>query len=470
MGKETMAEKYDLVVIGAGPGGYVAAIRAAQLGMSVACIEKEPALGGTCLRVGCIPSKALLESSERYAQAQHAFAEHGIKAEVALDLHALLKRKDGIVSKLTKGVAGLFKKNRIARYEGAGRISGGGKITVEGKNSAALQAQHILLATGSVPAPLKGVELDGGSIGTSTEALSYPEVPGHLVVIGAGYIGLELGSVWARLGARVTVLEYLDRILPGMDPDIATTAKKLFVKQGIEFRLGAKVAGARKEGNACVVEIEGEDTLSCDKVLLSTGRIPFTAGLGLEEAGVQVDKSGRIIVDKHYATSAAGIYAIGDVMTFSDWTPPMLAHKAEEEGVACVERIATGYGHVNYSAIPAVCYTHPEIASVGQNEAALKEAGISYKAGTFPFMANGRALALGEVDGLVKVLASADTDRVLGVHILGPRAGDLIAEAAAAIEFGASSEDIARTCHAHPTLAEAVKEAALAVDGRTLNF
>jgi len=457
--------QHDLVVIGAGPGGYVAAIRAAQLGLNVACVEKEPSLGGTCLRVGCIPSKALLESSEKYHEAREELKRHGVKlAGVELDLQAMLKRKNQVVTALTKGVEGLFKKNKVSRYQGNARIEGPGKVSVEGEEKAEIEAKHILIATGSHSAPLKGVELDGDRIGTSTEALDYPEVPGHLVVIGAGYIGLELGSVWKRLGAKVTVLEYLERILPGMDDELAREALKLFAKQGLEIQLGARVTAARVEGNQCVVEREGGEPLRCDRVLLAVGRLPYTEGLGLESVGIELDEKGRIPVDERFATSAEGVFAVGDVIR-----GPMLAHKAGEEGVACVEHLVTGFGHVNYDAIPGVVYTRPEIASVGKTEEQLKEEGIEFRKGTSPFLANGRARSLGQTAGFVKVLADAETDRILGVHILGPRAGDLIAEAAVAIEFGASSEDLARSCHAHPTLAEALKEAALAVGQRAIH-
>ncbi len=457
---------YDLVVIGAGPGGYTAAIRAAQLGLKTACIEKESALGGTCLRVGCIPSKALLESSERFHEAQHAFAEHGIKASVELDLPTMLARKDGIVKGLTDGVAYLFRKNKVTRYAGTGRIDGPGQVSVVSTDGETrLTAKNILIATGSNVATLPGIELDWDRIGGSTQALDYQDVPGHLVVIGAGVIGLELGSVWSRLGARVTVLEYLDRVLAGVDAEIAKEARKVFEKQGIEFRLGVRVTGARVDGEQCVVEYEGGEPITCDRVLLAVGRRPNTDGLGLENIGIETDRRGCIPVGAHFATEADGVYAIGDVIA-----GPMLAHKAEEEGVACVEHIATGYGHVNYDAIPNVVYTHPEIASVGRTEEQLREDGVEFRKGKFPFKANGRARALNSTDGFVKILADAKTDRVLGVHIIGPRAGDLIAEAAVAVEFGASAEDIARSCHAHPTLAEVVKEAALAVDGRTRNM
>ena len=461
-----MSTKFDLIVIGAGPGGYVAAIRAAQLGWNVACIEKVPALGGTCLRVGCIPSKALLESSERFLETSKELAAHGIKVgSVQLDLPAMLKRKDGVVKGLTDGVAFLFGKNKITRYLGTGRITALGRVIVEGDaEPVELEADKILIATGSSVAKLRGVETDGERIVTSTEALSFSEVPAHLIVIGAGYIGMELGSVWRRLGAQVTVLEYFDRILPGMDHETSDEAQKLFKRQGFQFKLGVKVTGARVEGDGCVVECEGSEPFLGDRVLVAVGRVPNTEGLGLESVGIAPDGRGRITVDQHYATTAPGIYAIGDVIP-----GPMLAHKAEEEGIACVEGLITGYGHVNYDAIPAVAYTNPEIASVGKTEQELEKAGVKFRKGVFPFRANGRARALGQIDGKVKILADAATDRVLGVHIIGPRAGDLIAEAVVAIEFGASSEDIARCSHAHPTLAEAIKEAAFAVDGRAIH-
>jgi dihydrolipoamide dehydrogenase len=456
--------QHGLLVIGGGPGGYVAAIRAAQLGLNVGCIEQEKALGGTCLRIGCIPSKCLLESSELYYEASQGLGEHGlILGQVGLDIQKMLARKDSVVKLHTGGVDSLFRKNKIRRYTGHARLAGPGRVQVEGGEE--IQAPRVILATGSKSATLPGVELDGDRIGTSTEALSYPEVPKHLVVIGAGYIGLELGSVWRRLGAKVTMVEYLDRILPGMDSGIASEAHRLFVKQGLEFRLGMKVTGARMRKGKCIVECEGAEPIECDRVLLAVGRTPNTDGLGLESVGIQLDDKGRIPVDERFATSAEGVYAIGDVIR-----GPMLAHKAEEEGVACVEGIVTGHGHVNYDAIPAVVYTHPEIASVGKTEDELKESGREYRKGEFPFRANPRARTLGQIEGRVKILADAKTDRILGVHILGPRAGDLIAEAAAAIEFGASSEDIARTSHAHPTLAEAIKESALAVAGRTINL
>jgi dihydrolipoamide dehydrogenase len=458
--------QHDLLVIGAGPGGYIAAIRAAQLGLNVGCIEKEPALGGTCLRVGCIPSKAMLESSEKYVEATKHLAAHGVKVTGAeLDLPTMLTRKDSVVKGLTDGVAFLFKKNKITRYAGTGSFTGPKTVKVVGaEGETEITATNIIIATGSRVAPLRGVELDYDIIGTSTEALAYPSVPEHLVVIGAGVIGLELGSVWRRLGAKVTVLEYFPFILPGIDREIANEAQRIFKKQGIEFHLGVKVTGAKVVDGKAIVEAEGKEPFTADRVLLATGRLPNTEGLNFEAAGLTLDERGRVPVDHHYKTAVDGIYAIGDVIA-----GPMLAHKAEEEGVACVEGIVTGYAHVNYNAIPGVVYTDPEIAGVGQTEEQLKEAGIEYKKGTFPFIANGRARALMQTDGKVKILADAKTDRILGIHILGPRAGDLIAEAAAAIEFGASTEDIRRTSHAHPSLAEAIKEAAFACDRGALS-
>jgi dihydrolipoamide dehydrogenase len=458
--------EHDLVVIGAGPGGYVAAIRAAQLGLNVACVEKESALGGTCLRVGCIPSKALLESSELFREAGHKLKEHGVQVgDVRLDLAAMLQRKERVVATLARGVEALFKKNKVTRYSGHGRILGPGALTIKTETETLdLKAKNILIATGSKSAALPGVNLDGDRIVTSTEALSFSAVPEHLVVIGAGAIGLELGSVWRRLGAKVTVLEYLKRIVPGVDAEIAAEAQKVFQRQGLEFRLGTKVNSARTDGDACLVECEGAEPIRCDRVLVAVGRVPNTEGLGLEKTGITLDQRGRIPVNEHYATNVPGIYAIGDVIP-----GPMLAHKAEEEGIACVEHIVTGHGHVNYDAIPNVVYTQPEIASVGRTEEQLQEANIDYRKGLFPFRASGRAQTLGQTEGKVKVLAHAKTDRILGVHILGLHAGDLINEAAVAIAFSASSEDLARSCHAHPTLAEALKEAALAVDSRAIH-
>ena len=487
----------DLLIIGGGPGGYTAAIRAAQLGLSVGVVEREAILGGTCLRVGCIPSKAMLESSERYYETRHALAQHGVKVgAVEFDLQTMLGRKDQIVTTNGRGIDSLFKKHKITRYAGHGRIVALGKVVVETRRPSSsspspltgegrgegeaeqkgtvpiappqateLTAKHILIATGSKPATLPGIALDGDRIGTSTEALSYPDVPKHLVVVGGGYIGLELGSVWSRLGAKVTVLEFLDRIFPGTDGEIARDAHVLLQKQGIEFRVGSRVTAARAEKDKCIVECEGAAPLECDRVLIAVGRVPYTEGLGLESVGIRLDAKGRIPVNDHFETSAAGIFAIGDCIP-----GPMLAHKAEEEGVACVERIVTGYGHVNYDVIPAVIFTQPEIAAVGKTEDELQAAKVAYRKGIFPFRANARARTLGQTDGKVKILADATTDRILGVHILGPRAGDLIAEAAAAITFGASAEDLARTCHAHPTLPEAIKEAALALDERAINI
>ena len=466
--------EFDLIVIGAGPGGYVAAIRAAQLGMKVACVEKEAALGGTCLRIGCIPSKALLEASAHFHEAAHSLGRFGVKVgSVELDLPAMLQHKDNVVKANTKGIDGLFKKAKIARYLGHGRLAGNGKVTVEGGGSAAetLSGKNILIATGSKVAMLPDVKVDGKTVGTSTEAIAYTEVPGHLVVIGAGAIGLELGSVWSRLGAKVTVLEFLDRILPGMDAEISAEAQRILAKQGLEFRLGTRVKSVKVEGGGskapagALVECDGTEPIRCDKVLVAVGRVPNTENLGLEALGIKTDTRGRIPVDEKYATTVPGVYAIGDVIP-----GVMLAHKAEEEGVACVEGLAGKYGHVNYNAIPNVVYTHPEIASVGKTEEELKADGVAFKKGSFPFLANGRARAMAQTEGRVKVLADASTDRILGVHIIGPRAGELIAEAVVAMEFGASSEDIARTSHAHPTLAEALKEAALGVDGRSIHI
>lgn len=458
--------KHDLVVIGAGPGGYVAAIRAAQLGLNVGCVEKEPLLGGTCLRVGCIPSKALLESSEQYQSARVALAQHGISVDnVRLDLRQMLKRKDQTVESLTKGVDTLFRKNKVTRYQGHGRFNGLERVGVtNGNETTELHTQHTIIASGSVPAPLKGVELDYERIGTSTQALAYDEVPKRLVVIGAGYIGLELGSVWARLGSEVIVIEYLDRVLPGMDLDLAREAEKAFRKQGMEFRLSTRVTAARRKGKGCVVEVDGAAPIECDRVLLAVGRAPNSKDLGLEAIGLKLDAQGRIPVDDQFRSSVPNVYAIGDVIR-----GPMLAHKAEEEGCACVEGIVNGYAHVNYNAIPGVVYTEPEIAAVGQTEQQLAEAQVPYKRGVFYFRGNARARALASVEGFCKMLAHRDTDRILGVHIIGPRAGDLIAEAAVAIEFGASAEDLGRASHAHPTLAEVLKEAALAVHERAIH-
>jgi dihydrolipoamide dehydrogenase len=463
-----VAARYDLAVIGAGPGGYVAAIRAAQLGLRVACVEKEAELGGTCLRIGCIPSKALLDSSELYWQARRHFGVHGIVTEgLALDLAALMARKDGVVRGLTGGVAGLFKKHGVTHVRGRARVTGPGLIHVQGPEPSTLEAARILIATGSEPAPLPGCATDGVHIVTSEEALAFDEVPARLLVIGAGAIGLELGSVWARFGAEVHVVELLDRIVLGMDLELARALQRTLEKQALAFTLGASARKAVVEDGRVSVTIEspkGTTTEIFDRVLVAVGRRPYTRDLGLEALGVATDAKGRIPVDGTFQTSLPGLFAIGDVIA-----GPMLAHKAEEEGIACVERMAGLAGHVNYEAIPSVVYTWPELAGVGRTEEECRAAGLPVKVGSFPFMANGRARAAQERDGLVKVIAAAGSDRILGVHILGPRASDLIAEAVVAIELGASAEDIARTCHAHPTFTEAVREAALAVDGRSLH-
>lgn len=458
--------QHDLIVIGGGPGGYVAAIRAAQLGQNVACVEREPMLGGTCLRVGCIPSKALLESSHLFEQTGK-LAERGVMvSKVQLDLAAMLQHKQRTVQSLGGGIDMLFKKHKITRYLGHGRLDGPGRVVVETKDGPQeLTARHVLIATGSVPASLPGIDFDGDRVVSSTEALSFPEVPKQLVVIGAGYIGLELGTVWRRLGSQVTVFENLDRILPGMDGETAAEAFKIFKKQGLTFQLSSKVTGVKVSRKGCEVSIDGQEPMKADRVLMAVGRRPNTEGLGLETCDIQPNSRGFIPVGTHFETTHEGVFAIGDVIGGA-----MLAHKAEEEGVACVEHLYTGWGHVDYDTIPGVVYTEPEIATVGKTEEALQEAGVAYRKGVFPFLANSRARASGHPEGRVKMLADAKTDRILGVHIIGAHAGELIAECAAAMAFGASSEDIARTCHAHPTLAEAVKEAALAVDGRTINF
>ena len=458
---------HDLVVIGGGPGGYVAAIRAAQRGLSAAVVERAPKLGGTCLRVGCIPSKALLESSHKYEEATHDLAAHGVQVGgVTLDLATLMQRKDEVVSTLAKGIEALLKKHKVARYAGTGRLAGPGKVAVTAADGSVttLEAPRVILAVGSVPVVLPGIAADGDRVGTSTEALAFPEVPAHLVVIGGGYIGLELGSVWRRLGSRVTVLEYADRILPGIDGDIAAEALTLFRKQGLDIRLGVKVTSARADGAGCLVEIEGGEPIRCDRVLAATGRRPATDDVGLETVGIQTDRRGFIPVDDQFRTSAAGVWAIGDCIP-----GPMLAHKAEEDGVACADGMTGGWAHVDYDLVPAVVFTHPEIAAVGRTEEQLAAAGVNFKKGVFPFRANGRARTLGDTTGKVKVLADATSDRVLGVHIIGPEAGNLVAEAAAAMSFGATAEDIARVCHAHPTLPEALKEAALAVAGQAIH-
>ena len=463
-----MSDQYDVIVIGGGPGGYVCAIRAAQLGLRTACVERRATLGGTCLNIGCIPSKALLQSSENFEEASHAFADHGVMIDsVKLDLHRMMARKGDVVSANVKGVEFLFKKNKVDWIKGSGRIAAPGKVDVDGTT---YDAKHIVIATGSESLTLPGVDVDERSIVTSTGALELDQVPRHLAVIGGGYIGLELGSVWKRLGAEVTVIEYLDRLVPGMDAEIAKTFERVLGKQGIKFRLGTKVTSARKGNEGVTLTVEPAkggpaEQILADVVLVSLGRRAYTGGLGLAEAGVNLDDRGRVVVDTHYDTNVPGIHAIGDVIA-----GPMLAHKAEEEGVALAERMAGQAGHVNYDVIPGVVYTWPEVASIGRTEDDLKKAGVSYKVGKFPFTANGRARAMGSTEGFVKVLADSETDRILGAHIIGPDAGGLIAELATAMEFGASSEDVARTCHAHPSLSEAVKEAALAVEGRALHI
>ena len=464
---------YDLVVIGAGPGGYVCAIRAAQLGMKVAIVEKRKTHGGTCLNVGCIPSKALLHASEMFEQAGHDFANLGVVVgKPKLDHAALMKHKDDTVGANVQGVAFLLKKNKVTALFGTGVVQGAGKVevTAEDGSKQVLETKNIVIATGSDVAAPPGVKVDFDEkiICSSTGALSLEKVPGKLLVIGAGVIGLELGSVWRRLGADVTVVEYLDRILPGMDGEVAKTFQRMLEKQGVKFHLSSKVTTiekAKKGGKVVFEPVAGGDaqTLEADVVLVATGRRPYTDGLGLEAAGVATER-GRVTIDAHFRTNVAGIYAIGDVVR-----GPMLAHKAEDEGVAVAEIIAGQHGHVNYEVIPGVVYTTPEIAAVGATEDDLKAKGVAYKAGKFNFTANGRARAMRATDGFVKVLADAATDRVLGVHIIGHAAGELIAEAAVLMEFGGSAEDLARTCHAHPTLSEAVKEAAMAVDKRQIH-
>jgi dihydrolipoamide dehydrogenase len=469
-----MAETdFDVVVIGSGPGGYVAAIRAAQLGLKTACVEKRETLGGTCLNIGCIPSKALLQSSEKFEEARHGLAVHGVKVgSVELDLAAMQAQKNKVVADNTAGVAFLFKKNKIDWVRGSARIAGAGTVEVAltAGGAQTLKTRHIIIATGSDVMPLPGVVIDERQIVSSTGALALPEVPKRLVVIGGGYIGLELGSVWKRLGADVTVVEFLDRILPGMDSEVSKQMQRLLQKQGISFKLGMKVTAAKPGDKGVSVTIEPAkggalEPLVADVVLVAIGRRPYTEGLGLEAAGVALDERGRIKTDSHFATSIPGIHAIGDVIA-----GPMLAHKAEDEGVALAEILAGQAGHVNYEAIPGVVYTWPEVASVGRSEEQLREAGIAYKSGKFPFSANGRARAMAMTDGFVKILADKATDRVLGAHIIGPNAGDLIAEIVIGMEFGAAAEDIARSSHAHPTLNEAIKEAALAVDGRPIHI
>jgi dihydrolipoamide dehydrogenase len=468
-----MPESYDVVVIGGGPGGYVAAIRAAQLGLKTACVEKRDSLGGTCLNIGCIPSKALLQSSERYVETQHALAAHGIKVEgVSLDLKTMQARKDKVVGENTRGVEFLFKKNKVAWVKGTAKITGPGTIAVTSADggSDTLTAKSIVIAAGSDIVRLPGIEIDEKRIVSSTGALTFAEVPKRFVVIGGGYIGLEMGSVWGRLGAQVTVVEFLDRITPGMDAEVAKGLQRALQKQGFTFKLGTKVTGAKIGNKGVALSLEPAaggpvEELVADAVLVAVGRRPYTDGLGIDSVGVALDEKKRIKVDGQFRTSVPGIYAIGDVIAGA-----MLAHKAEDEGSAVAEVIAGQKPHIDYDAIPAVIYTAPEVASVGKSEEDLKSAGIAYAVGKFPFTANGRARANGDTEGFVKILADAKTDRVLGVHIIGADAGTMIAEATLAMEYGASSEDIARTCHAHPTLPEAVKEAALAVAKRAIHI
>jgi dihydrolipoamide dehydrogenase len=463
---------YDLIVIGTGPGGYVCAIRAAQLGMKVAVVEKRATYGGTCLNIGCIPSKALLHASELYEEAGHDFAAMGIEVAPKLDLPKMLAFKDQGVKGNVDGVAFLFKKNKIEAVHGTGKIVGPGRVEVN--NSAGtqqLETKSVVVATGSDVARLPGIDIDEQTIVSSTGALSLPQVPKRMLVVGAGVIGLELGSVWRRLGSEVLVVEFLDRILPGMDADVARSTQRILMKQGMSFKLSSKVTGVARNGSAHRVAVapangEGQPmSVDADVVLVAIGRVPYTDGLGLEAAGVKLDNRRRIVVDPHFETNVPGIYAIGDVIA-----GPMLAHKAEDEGIAVAEILAGQAGHVNYDVIPNVIYTAPEVASVGKGEEDLKAAGVPYKVGKFPFTANGRAKVNKTTDGFVKVLAHAETDRILGVHIIGAAASEMIAEAAVIMEFGGSAEDLARTCHAHPTLTEAVKEAALAVDKRPIHM
>jgi dihydrolipoamide dehydrogenase len=463
---------YDLIVIGTGPGGYVCAIRAAQLGLKVAVVEKNKTFGGTCLNIGCIPSKALLAASEKFAEAEHDLPAFGvIVGKPSLDLKAMMKHKSDTVSANVNGVAFLLKKNKVDPFIGTGTIVAPGKVEVTAADGGkqTLETKAIVIATGSDVAPLPGVTIDEKEIISSTGALELPKVPGRLLVVGAGVIGLELGSVWSRLGANVTVVEFLDRVLPGLDGETAKQAQRVLEKQGLKFVLGHKVAKVEKQKNGLKVAIEPSaggtaSEIEADVVLVAIGRRPYTEGLGLENAGVALER-GRIVIDDHFATNIPGIYAIGDVVR-----GPMLAHKAEDEGIAVAEILAGQHGHVNYNVIPSVVYTNPEIASVGASEEELQAKGIAYKTGKFPFSANGRARAMRATEGFVKFLADATTDRVLGVHIVGPFAGELIAEAAVLMEFSGSSEDLARTCHAHPTLSEAMKEAALAVDKRQIHL
>ncbi|MGB0681517.1 MAG: dihydrolipoyl dehydrogenase [Magnetovibrionaceae bacterium] len=464
--------QYDVVVIGGGPGGYVCAIRAAQMGLKVACVEKRGTLGGTCLNVGCIPSKAMLQSSHHFEMAQTEFEHHGIDASVKLNLKNMMARKSDVVDKLTKGIEGLFKKNKIDYLIGWGSIDGAGKVKVtpEKGDATTVTTKHIVLATGSEVTPLPGVEIDEKQIVSSTGALELGKVPKSMVVIGAGVIGLELGSVWRRLGADVTVVEYLDVALPGMDGEVSKQMKRILEKQGLKFKMASKVTGAKTAKSGVTLDVEPRDggeaeNIKADVVLVAIGRRPYTDSLGLDTVGLEVNERGFLEVDEDFQTEAEGIYAIGDVIGGL-----MLAHKAEEEGVAVAEMLGGEMGHVNYHAIPGIVYTYPEVASVGKTEEQLKEEGVAYKAGKFPFMANSRARCNDETDGFVKILADKETDEILGCHIVGPEAGDLIQEVVVAMEFTSSAEDLARTCHGHPGLSEAVKEAALGVDGRALHI
>ena len=464
---------YDLVIIGTGPGGYVCAVRAAQLGMKVAVVEKEATLGGTCLNVGCMPSKALLHASEMFEEAGHSFAKMGVSVSAPkLDLPAMMNFKQQGIDGNVKGVDFLMKKNKIDVIHGKGKILGAGRVEVSGSDGKTqlVESKNIVIATGSDVARLKGVEIDEKRIVSSTGALSLDKVPAKLLIVGAGVIGLELGSVWHRLGAQVTVVEFLDRILPGMDGEVAKQFQRILEKQGFAFKLGAKVTGVDVSGKALIAQIEPAaggkaETLEADVVLVAIGRVPYTDGLGLKEAGVALDNRGRVQIDSHFSTSVNGVYAIGDVVA-----GPMLAHKAEDEGVAVAEILAGQAGHVNYDVIPGVVYTTPEVSAVGKTEEELKQAGVAYTVGKFPFTANGRSKVNQTTEGFVKVLADAKTDRVLGVHIVGREAGEMIHEAAVLMEFGGSAEDLARTCHAHPTRSEAIKEAALAVGKRAIHM
>jgi dihydrolipoamide dehydrogenase len=470
--EQDMADNFEVIVIGGGPGGYNAAIRLGQLGLSSACIDKRGTFGGTCLNVGCIPSKALLHASERFHEAETDFAKLGIKAKVELDLPAMMAQKTKVVGELTKGVEFLLKKNKSEAIVGEARITGPGKVEVklaDGKTRS-LTCKNIIIATGSDVAPLPGVTIDEKQIVSSTGAIALSSVPKKLLVVGAGVIGLELGSVWKRLGAEVTVVEFLDRITPGIDGEISKTFQRILTKQGLTFQLSTKVTGVEKTKTGLKVTVEpaaggDKSTIECDVMLVSIGRIPFTGNLGLAEVGVAMDKRGRIVTDNHFKTNVPGIYAVGDVRE-----GVMLAHKAEDEGTACAEIIAGKAGHVNYDTIPSVVYTFPEVATVGKTEEELKASGIAYKVGKFPFTANARAKTIMATDGMVKIMADAKTDRVLGCAIVGPEAGNLIAEVVLAMEFGASSEDIARTCHSHPTLTEAVRQAAMGVEGWTMQM